>query len=210
MNTIGLLFVACLIAVASASPHNIVAEELENGDIICKVKLPGVPLENCPPTNCPPLVKPPPNTNCGTPDCSDRNVRGFLFPTANPNFFLQCAPAVNGRWEAIERPCGCMTYFDYAAQRCLHPAEWTSNCVSTPRPPPPPTACKLYCPTCDDESTVSPSTPLVTESFVITVSPTQTVPTTTTRPNNCQCPCMPCMWWPCQPCLSNCACQNNA
>ena len=219
MNKVCLLFVACFIAVATASPRNIVAEELENGDIVCKVKLPGVPLAECPPTNCPPAVKPPANRNCPIPDCSDRNNREFLFPTANPNFFLQCAPAANGGWAAIERPCGCMTYFDYTAQRCLHPREWTSNCNATPNPPPAPIACPVYCPTCDDNTTARPIVTVPTTSFDIivtptvpttqstTAGPTNPTPTTTTRgPNNCQCICVPCIWWPCQPCPTNCPC----
>ncbi|CAO1419965.1 unnamed protein product [Diamesa serratosioi] len=206
MNTVGLLFVACLVAVASASPRNIVSEMLPNGDIICKVKLQGVALADCPPTNCPPLVKPPASRVCGAINCADRNVRGFLFPTADPNFFLQCAPSdASGNWVAMVRPCGCMTYFDYTAQRCLHPYEWTSNCNSTPNPPPAPIACKVYCPTCDD-------VPVVTQSQAVTV--TTLVPSTpiitTSRPNTCQCPCMPCIWWPCVPCPSNCPCTNNA
>lgn len=207
MNTIALLFVACIIAVASASPRNIVSEILENGEVICKIKLPGVPLVNCPPTNCPPAVKPPANRNCAAPNCADGNNREFLFPTANPNFFLQCAPSALGGWAAIERQCGCMTYFDYAAQRCLHPFEWTSNCNATPNPPPAPVACKPYCPTCDGDIVPTRSQEETTPIVTVTI----TTPSTTTRgPNNCQCPCMPCVWWPCQPCSTNCPCTNEA
>ncbi|CAO1430103.1 unnamed protein product [Diamesa hyperborea] len=45
-------------------------------------------------------------------------------------------------WVAIERECGCRTYFDY------DPFEFTSTCSATENPLPPIRVCKVECPTC--------------------------------------------------------------
>lgn len=54
----------------------------------------------------------------------------------------------NDAWVAVERECGCGTYFDYAEQACVHPWEFTPTCSATSIPLPPTRECKIECPTC--------------------------------------------------------------
>lgn len=62
--------------------------------------------------------------------------------------------------------------------------------------------CREECLTCDDQPPVQnpPVNPTV-------APPVQNPPTN--PPDNCSCPCMPCIWFPCQPCQSNCPCNHR-
>lgn len=157
--------------------------------------------DGCPPTNCPPAMIPPITSVCGSPDCSDVTNRPFLFPHINPNKYYQCRPRNAYSWEAIERDCGCETYFSYSDQRCVHPPEWINRCSGTLVPLPPPDECKVECPTCIETSTqevtvsttsatsekttltfTKPTITKTTSTELATVSTTSTE-TTTTSPS---------------------------
>lgn len=135
-------------------------ERLADGSIGCRRNCRLAFAELCPPVVCPPAVQPPLNRVCGSPDCTKPSDRSFLFPHVNPNKYFQCRPkSAVGDWEALERSCGCETYFDYNEQRCVHPFEWANQCYGTASPPPAPVACIKDCPQCDsDPITVEPST----------------------------------------------------
>lgn len=171
-------FFAAMTACAWSLPSvEIFYERLPNGSIGCRRNCRLAYAELCPPVACPPAVQPPLNRVCGTPDCSKSSDRSFLFPHVNPNKYFQCRPrSTMGDWEAIERNCGCETYFDYSKQRCVHPFEWESQCYSTASPPPSPVACIIDCPQCDDSdnepteppNTIYPTT-ATSESFFVTI-----------------------------------------
>ncbi|CAO1422061.1 unnamed protein product [Diamesa serratosioi] len=202
------LVVFCLVAaVASQQNSNIVVDFLDNGTKVCRTLIPGVPLAQCPPSNCPPIGdRPELNRNCGMPDCRLFVSQNWLWPSVDPNFFYQCRPIVGG-WEALRMPCGCMTLFDYTVQRCVHPEEYarsTTRCNASP-PSPIPAPCPIVCLDCDGNKI--PTGPIVIPTLPpITVLPTAPQEITTPGTNNCQCPCVPCVWWPCQPCQNNCPC----
>lgn len=191
-------------AVAAAQANsNVIVEYLANGSKVCKTLIPGKSLSDCPPTNCPEVGDIPAlNRNCGMPDCRLFINQAWLWPSIDPNFFYQCRPIVGG-FEALRRPCGCMTLFDYKLQRCVHPHEFTSQCNASPVNPIP-APCPVECLDCDGNAitgpttirpTAGPTNPIITFPPISTL--TQEVPTTL-GPNNCQCPCAPCVWWPCK------------
>ncbi|CAO1431274.1 unnamed protein product [Diamesa tonsa] len=142
------VLIVCLVAAASAKPEpEIVMTYNFLGVAECHIKCDST-FATCPEINCP---KPPVNSACGKPDCSVGANRNFVFPSVDPTSFYQCMPQlVNGNavFVAIERACGCRTYFDYAKQACVHPFEFTPTCTATPSPLPPTRECIVECPTC--------------------------------------------------------------
>ncbi|CRK94007.1 CLUMA_CG007532, isoform A [Clunio marinus] len=206
MNTF-VVILACLTAVTLASPvDDVIVEFLANGEMRCRTNCnrnrnrnnPISPWNDCPPTNCPPPFRPP---NCGAPDCSiiANRVRGVHFDhPSDPNRFIVCAPLDAVTWAPKEQWCGCGTLFSSLSDpaRCVHPWEWRQVCTSQPMDPIlSDENCGADCPDCENGSTPGDPIPSTT--------------TTTRLPDNCPCPCVPCVWWPCQPCQSNCACNNQ-
>lgn len=201
------LVVFCLVAaVAAWHPENdVISEYLDDGSRVCKTLIPGKPLSACPPSNCPEVGDlPQANANCGMPDCRLFVSQSWLWPSVDPNFYYQCRPVVGG-WEALRRPCGCMTLFDYKEQRCVHPHEFTPLCNGSPASPIP-VPCPVVCLDCDGNKitgptvgpTVGPTNPTVAPTTRPPVSTFSQEEPTTQGPNNCQCPCAPCVWWPCK------------
>lgn len=118
-----------------------------NGRMECRSAC-GREFGECPQVPC---EQPPLDRSCQAPACNHGANRQFVFPHADPTKFFQCTPIfVNGNYEfeALERDCGCQTYFDYARQACVYPQEWTAQCNSTPNPPQAPNACIVECATC--------------------------------------------------------------
>ena len=206
-----LIIATCLVAVTLAQFPNrdIIIEYLPNGQMVCRENC-RRPLNQCPPVNCPQPDQPAFNGQCGMPNCGLAATQPFLWPDTNPNNYYQCRRAdALGNWEAVRRICGCMTFFDYEEQRCVHPHEYVNRCNNPMVPRPSPTPCPIECPTCDQNGI--PTLPTNPTNFptIPTTAPTVRPPVTnpittinqenTTRgPNNCQCPCAPCVWWPCK------------
>lgn len=152
----------------------------------------------CPTSNCPPLIQPTLNRLCSAPNCSNTDNRPFIFPHKDPNKFYQCRPINTfNAWEAIERHCGCETYFNYQEQRCVHPYEWVNLCSGTPINPPSPVPCMREYPLSGAKiNKISSSSNLVTtttlpittiidfastkmeETITMTIEPTSTLSST--------------------------------
>lgn len=216
----GFLVICCLIVAASAAPsRDVVIEYLSGGERVCRENCRRA-INTCPPINCPPVIRPPLNPNCGNVDCSLRNHQPFLWPALDASIYYQCVPTNSiGGWAAMPRNCACMSVFDFDLQRCVHPHEFRAVCNGAPAIPIP-KQCPVWCPTCDDPSTTTQATTTTSTTTTTTQRPTTTTTTTTTQnpttpttttvlqtqpqvvttpgTNNCQCPCMPCIWWPCK------------
>ncbi|KAG5671045.1 hypothetical protein PVAND_001263 [Polypedilum vanderplanki] len=163
--------------------------------------LAAITFANCPNNNCPPPTFP--QTPCGVPDCSilsNRYRDDALFPHPDPNYYWQCAPLNATHWAALARPCACGTVFNPNTNppRCTFwfSDNWSPIC--TWQNPPNVVECDPWCPDCNGDNVPGPQPPVTT-------------PPPSDDGNNCECPCVPCVWWPCQPCadLNTCPCNNN-
>jgi len=187
---------SCLAAVSLANPAEDIVVEYRNGVAQCRINCNRNRLiptwGDCPPVDCGPPVR---DGFCGAPDCLIPGNRHVLHPHPDPNFFWQCGPVDAINLGPLQRKCGCGTLFSLQYNRCVHPHEWLQDCPNQPNNPTlNPDHCTTECPDCDNGngSTLPPP-----------VGPTTPFP-----PNgeNCPCPCVPCIWWPCMPCLTNCLC----
>ncbi|KAL7012736.1 hypothetical protein ACKWTF_015010 [Chironomus riparius] len=150
--------------------------------------------DNCP--DCGPPVIPP---NCAQPDCSipANQQNRALFPHPDPNYFWQCAPGtVVGTWAAMARPCACGTVFNpnVSPPRCTFWFERSWQPICGWARPPVLRACDPWCPDCGVDTGPGPVTPSPVTPSPVTPSPV------TPSPPGCNCPCAPCVWWPCLPC----------
>ena len=181
------------VTLAQFPNRDIIIEYLPNGQMVCRENC-RRPLNTCPPVNCPLPDQPAFNGQCGMPNCGLAATQPFLWPDTNPNYFFQCRRSdAIGNWEAVRRNCGCMTFFDYEEQRCVHPHEYVNRCNNPMIPRPLPIACPIECPTCDGNGNL-PTNPPTIAPPVTTIQQENTTP----GQNNCQCPCSPCIWWPCK------------
>uniref|UniRef100_A0A182SCX3 Chitin-binding type-2 domain-containing protein n=1 Tax=Anopheles maculatus TaxID=74869 RepID=A0A182SCX3_9DIPT len=87
-----------------------------------------------PPSSTTPATQsPPPSTStvpdwilCQPPICLQEDP--ILYPHSNPSLFWQCVPQPSGYWLALERPCAAGTFFHFALQQCVFPADWVNFC----------------------------------------------------------------------------------
>jgi len=204
-----LIILSCVAAASFANPAQEIVVEYRNGVAQCRINcnrnrsLPTwLPTwGDCPPVNCGPVVR---DGICGAPDCSIPGNRHVLHPHPDPNYFWQCGPSDAITWGAHQRKCGCGSLFSYLVDptRCVHPHEWIPDCPNQPDfPTLNPDHCGTECPDCDGNGN-GPNTPPPT------VEP---IPPTLPPNGNCPCPCVPCVWWPCLPCVPtamNCPCNG--
>jgi hypothetical protein len=151
LNMKSFIIFLSLIAISTANPfinsRDNILVRYRNGVRECRLAC-GGRFDTCPQVPC---DQPPLDRQCLPPNCSSGRSRQFLFPNSDPRKYYQCAPNIlNGNYifEVVVRDCGCLTYFDYAQQACVFPADWNPQCISTPIPPPQPTECPRECPTC--------------------------------------------------------------
>jgi hypothetical protein len=171
------------------------------------------PWRDCPVVNCPPAVR---DGTCGEPNCMLPGNRHRLHPARDPNWYYQCVPLdALGNFGAVLRPCACGTLFSaiVSERRCVHPEDWIADCPAIqPRNP---ILSEQFCDpddceTCDDGGVQNPPGPTPSPPGPTPPPPAPTPPPPAPTPpgNNCPCTCV-CIWFPCQPCPSNCPCNGQ-